>query len=148
MQTLRRLTPVHWGWLVFKIVLGLGWTHAMFLSTPQSIASEISVEALLIWVVGTSIGAIISLVGMLMSVSTNRRKSLRGLTVELIGIVLFAGGPFQYLAIQLSFFPDRFTERYALAWFAFAMLTAIGVRFVDVGGKFIKEAFDPNKKVR
>lgn len=144
----RRLTPVLWGWLIFKIVLGLGWTHAMFLFTPTSIADEISIESQTLWIVGTALGAIISLVGMLMSVSTNRRRSLQGLTVELIGIVLFAGGPFQYLAIQLSFFPDRFTERYALAWFALAMLTAIGVRFIDVGGKFIKEAFDPKKQVQ
>lgn len=140
------LTIETWGWLLFKVVLGLGWTHAMLFVTPVSIAENVSYLSLLVWTVGTMVGAVLSITGMLLGSSCKPRRALQGLTIELIGIVLFAGGPVQYLFLQIAFMTENFQTRYALAWFAGAMLLAIGMRALHVGRLFYKEATDPFKR--
>ncbi|HEY8588652.1 MAG TPA: hypothetical protein VIL55_03760 [Naasia sp.] len=140
-RTVNKLPLDTWGWVLFKLVLGFGWTHAMLLVTPRVIADQVTVTSLLLWTVGTAIGAIVSLTGLLVSVFAHeRRAQLTGLSVELVGIVLFAGGPLQYLFVQIGLSQTDFLNRYALCWFAASMLSAIGVRLLIVGRLFLREA--------
>ena len=127
-----RLRRVHWGWLLFKLVLGFGWTHAMLLFTPASLSTNLSPTAVGIWTIGTALGAFVSLVGMAFASSDVVRQARLGLAVEIVGIILLAGGPLQYLLIQVGFITTDFAARYALAWFAAAMLVAVGIRLFDV----------------
>lgn len=139
------LTLEKWGWLLFKIVLGFGWTTLMLFATPASISENVSQGRLSIWTIGTAIGALVSILGMLMATSTKPKRALRGLTVELVGILLFAGGPVQYLGLQLGFLTTQFESRAALAAFAAAMLIAISIRALQVARDFHKEATSPFK---
>lgn len=130
----RRWTSEQGAWVVFKLFLGVGWPIAMFFSTPASIAGAVGVDSINIWTIGTLVGGIVSIVGMIVSTSHTRRTALTGFHVELIGIALLAGGPVQYLLLQIGFLatPDKFGDRIALAFFAAAMVAAISARGVGV----------------
>lgn len=134
-----------WGWLLFKLTLGIGWSLSMMLVTPPSIAENVSRTSLSIWTISTLVGALLSIVGMFMAASGKERRALRGLSVECVGIVLFAGGPVQYLFLQLGFITTEPANRIALAFFAAAMIVAIGIRGMQVGRAFYREATSPFK---
>lgn len=134
------LTVEKWMWLLFKLVLGFAWTSMMLFATPDSISANVSFGRLSIWTVGTALGALVSLVGMLMATSSRPKRALRGLTVELVGILFFAGGPVQYLGLQLGFLTTEFEARAALACFVAAMLIAIAIRAQQVIRDFHREA--------
>lgn len=130
----RRWTSEQSAWVVFKLFLGVGWPIAMFFSTPASIAGAVQSGSINIWTVGTLVGGIVSIVGMIVSTSHTRKTALNGFHVELIGIALLAGGPVQYMLLQIGFLtsPDKFGDRIALAIFAAAMVAAITARAVGV----------------
>lgn len=137
------------GWMLFKVVLGLGWTHAMLLVTPASIAAATTPALIALFTVGTAVGAAVSMVGMILSLSRRERKALIGLSVELAGLVLFAGGPLQYLFIQLSLVgstAEDFVNRYSLCYFAAGMMIAISIRVIQVARLFHREATNPFKE--
>lgn len=120
-------------WMMFKIMLGIGWTHAMFLVTPASIASAVSANSVNLWTLGTALGAMVSILSMVISLSENPRRSVWGYNIELLGIILLAGGPAQYMGVQVGFLIADWQEafsagRYPLAWFAASMLVPITIR--------------------
>lgn len=135
-----RLPADQWGWLVFKLFLGFGWTHAMFVFTPTSIADNLNPVAIAVWTGGTALGAAVSIVGMFLATSPHLPRVRLGLAIEIVGIIFLAGGPLQYLGVQVGFITaDNFDQRYALAWFAAAMLVPlIGVRLVDVVRRLVR----------
>lgn len=130
----------------FYLALGVGWGHAMLLFTPQSLSSNLASDGITVWTVTTMLGGIIAATGLVMKAGRIRRLQLRGLSVEFVGVFLLAGGPFQYMTIQIGFWIDgQFEERYALAWFAWAMVAALIVRIATVVPDFITEATDERK---
>lgn len=129
---LRRVRARTWAWLHFKLALGIGWTHAMLFVTPASISEAADRTAVLLWLIPTFAGAVVSIVGMFGEYSLDARMKQAATSVELFGLALFAGGPFQYLLVQVSLWPEQFDARYALAWFAYAMVAAIAARIVSV----------------
>jgi hypothetical protein len=138
---LRRLRLRHWGWVHAKIALGLGWTHAMLLSPPESYQDQVSQFTLVTWTMSTAVGAIVSLVGLFLTFHLRRAVASWGLTLEVIGLALFAGGPFQYMLIQIGFAVDgNFADRYALIWFAYSMLAFIIARAAIIVPGWVEEA--------
>lgn len=134
----RRITPRHWAWIHFKLALGLGWGTAVLFVTAPSIRETISEQSIQLWSIGTVIGGLISIVGIVVTVSRNEMWQIRGLGAETIGLVLLAGGPFQYLLIQVAYLVNgQFDQRYQLAWFAYSMLAAIIVRMVIIIPQFV-----------
>lgn len=132
--------------LHFYLALGIGWGHAMLLFTPQSLQAALNGSSVIWWTVGTLIGGVAAAAGIVMKISANRRRQLQGLSVEMVGIVALAGGPLQYMLIQIGFwFEGQFTDRYALAWFAYAMLAALLIRAASVVPEFFAEATDERK---
>lgn len=143
-------TRARWPRLValvhFYLALGIGWGHAMLWFTPTSLSSNVTPGGITAWAVMTMIGGLVASTGLFLKSRRNRRLQLRGLSIEFVGVVLLAGGPFQYLAIQVGFWIDgQFAARYALAWFAYAMLASLFVRFATVVPDFIAEATDERK---
>lgn len=129
---LRRMKAQQWAWLHLKLALGFGWTTAMLFVTPTTLRDGLEVNGIAFWTIGTALGALVSIIGMVMSMAIAIRTKLLGLTIEFIGLILFAGGPLQYFAIQVSQLGTDFQDRYALSWFAYCMLAAVLVRLVAV----------------
>lgn len=127
-----------WTWAVFKVILGFGWTHAMLFVTPESLRSALSEGAVAWWTVGTMLGAIVSLAGMVLTMAAAPCRARLGLAIEIVGIVLLAGGPLQYLGIQVGILTTDFENRYALAWFALAMVWVIMIRLAAVLAQFVR----------
>jgi len=134
----RAITPRHWGWIHFKVALGFGWGTAILFYPPPSIQQDLNHDTVYVWAFGTIIGAVISIVGILMTVSHRDHRKITGLGVESVGIVLLGGGPLQYFLLQLGYlFDGEFEARYQLTWFAYAMLAAIIVRAIIIVPQFI-----------
>lgn len=135
--------------LHFYLALGLGWGHAMLFFTPRSLATNLDSSGITYWAIGTIIGGAAAGSGLMLKAAQSRRWQLRGLSVEMVGIIALAGGPFQYLLIQVGFMVEgQFSDRYALGWFAYAMIAALAMRIVAVVPDFIAEATDERKKKR
>lgn len=131
----RRLRPHQWAWLHFKFALGIGWSTAILFVTPTQIQQVTSEGGLRVWAYGTLAGAIVSLVGMFINLADSEKRARFGIRLELTGLILFAGGPLQYLIVQVTLLTqsdEAFSQRYALTWFAYAMLAAVIVRLVIV----------------
>lgn len=140
---LRRLKLRHWGWVHAKLALGLGWTHAMLLSPPESYEGQVTQLTLVSWTMSTAVGAVVSLVGLFLTFHLRRKTAAFGLTLEMVGLALFAGGPFQYMLIQIGFAIDgNFQDRYALIWFAYSMLAFIIARACIILPGWVEEATD------
>jgi glucose uptake protein GlcU len=144
-KLIRRLAPHQWAWLHFKLAVGLGWGHAILFVTPQIITDTTTESSIRVWAYGTIIGAIVSIVGLFMSTSSNRKRKARGTHIEVVGVVLFAGGPLQYFILQVTFLPGDFEGRYALMWFAYGMLSACITRIVILLGFVGKKDADTVK---
>lgn len=130
----------------FYLSLGVGWGHAMLFFTPQSLSSNLASDGIAVWTLMTMAGGLIAAAGLAMKAGRTRRMQLRGLSIEFVGVFLLAGGPLQYMSIQIGFWIDgQFADRYALAWFAWAMLAALLVRMATVIPDFIAEATDDRK---
>lgn len=136
----KRLTPRHWSWIHFKFALGIGWGSAMFLVPPDSLTIALTNDSLAVWSIGTMIGGIVSIVGIFMTVSLSDKWKMRGLGTEIVGLILLGGGPLQYCLIQIGFLIEgSLTNRYALAWFAYAMIAAIIARGVQIVPTFVRQ---------
>jgi hypothetical protein len=143
---LRRMSLETLGWLLFKITLGVGWASGMLFVTPESLSTVLSPGNVGLWAVGCMIGAIVSICGMLLILSKCWRTRRIGYTTELIGIVLFAGGPLQYFLIQLAYITTDFQSRYTIAWFSLAMLVVMLIRILIVAGTFVREVTEKGQK--
>lgn len=94
MRVLGRLSRSLWGWLIFKLIFGVGWPLALLTFTPASLLASLG------WVIylvasTTLTGALISIVGLILSAQSGTRATV-GLTVELVGILLMLVGPISY----------------------------------------------------
>ena len=137
---LRRTHLRHWAWIHAKLALGIGWGTAILFVTPESITGSVNADSVGVWALGTMLGAIVSIVGLFMTLSYSKDTRLSGLFTEGVGIVLLAGGPLQYCFVQIGFIIDgEFAQRYALAWFAYSMLAFVLVRILMIAPEMIRQ---------
>lgn len=119
-----------WAHIHAFLVLGLGWGHAIALFPPESYVGPVDLSLVVRMGALTAFGSIIAVTGMIMNRSLSITTAHRGLWVELVGTFLLAGGPLQYLGIQIGFLiQGPFDARYALVWFSYAMLAFMMIRF-------------------
>lgn len=136
---LKRVRPDRWAWVVFKLVLGLGWTHAMLFVTPPNLLNQINPSFVPPWAIGTAIGAVVSIAGMFIALTRNRRVSFTGLLIEFVGLVALLGGPVQYFSINVGVLFNSFESRYALSWFSLAVVCACAVRLIQVATDIVRK---------
>lgn len=117
-------------WAHAFLALGIGWGHAIAIYPPASYDGLVDLSSVFRMGVLTGLGSLITIVGMFMTRARSQRRQHRGLWIELVGTILLGGGPLQYFGIQVGFlFESEFDQRYAIAWFAYAMGAFILVRF-------------------
>lgn len=150
MNGLHRLTVRHWGWLIFKVILGVLWPISVLVTSPPTLVHSLG------WIVGliaitTLTGGLTSIVGLIMSAQTGA-KAVIGLTIELVGLHLFIIGPFTDATtlLLLCFTGWHGTPGYQLMpsmLFALAMVSAIINRILIVAPRRAKEAHDQSKRM-
>lgn len=138
---LRSIPSHYWMWALAKLSLGLGWGHAIAIYPPTSYDSVVDLSTILRLGVSTMVGGVMGAFFMFLSYTRNTRRRRFSVWMELVGSILLAGGPLQYLAIQVGFMIDgSFQDRYALAWFAWSLLCFVMVRIVMLMTRLRKDA--------
>lgn len=147
--SLRALRPAHWGWLNFKLVIGLAWPVLVLLAMPPAPAEVLGHVFGLAGLV-TVIGTVISVIGLLMTAQPDSSVRTIGLSIELVGISFVAALPLTYAIAQVVLFvsgdPDGLS-RIAIAILAWASVSALAARALTLIPAWRQEAVDPTKKV-
>lgn len=146
-----RLNTVDWSQLHAKTA-GAGWAVALFLLTPSVVAA--SLGTVLVWIMTSFvlIGAVVSSVGLVLAarhpesdptrLRGDLRRSLLGLGVELVGIVLMIVGVLLYCVTQgvLAAVLPTGIDRVALTVFSYFCGAQLLARLVAVRHRRRKEA--------
>lgn len=129
LAALRRLNAVDIAQLHAKLAAA-AWSIALFFRTPDVLAA--SLGSVLVWCLTGMVlsGALVSATGLIVSardrqpdpirLRSDLRRSLRGLGIELTGLILMLAGVSLYFLSQaaLSFGPTG-DQRFALSFFAY-----------------------------
>lgn len=146
-RALRRLTPVHWAYIHFKLALGVAWPITLWALTPAVVNEALQRAIVTTMASVTVIGGVMSVVGLVMTAQRGRTRTI-GVSIELAGIALLSSGPLAYFLTQatLAMGPGG-EQRTALAVFSYAMLAALICRVVMLLPWFIREAQAEGKDV-
>ena len=126
----KRLRPDHWTWVAAK--LSLVWWGVLYLWTPPEGPLEELGTILNFFVIGFCIiGAITSLVGLVISTEDTYMRRYRGYQIELIGLVLAICGPLSYSITQGLLIHENIARR-PLSEFAFALTMFMVARLTQV----------------
>lgn len=137
-RALKRLTPVHWAYIHFKLAIGLAWPTALFLFTPAVVNDALQRSIISAMAGVTIVGGLMSIVGLVMTAQRGNVRTI-GISIELAGIALLSSGPLAYFLTQSTLaFDDQ--DRVALAVFCYAMLAALICRVVMLLPWFIRTA--------
>lgn len=120
----------------FYLALGVGWGAAMLFVTPTVLSANLNNPVgNIAWTGLTIAGGLVASLGLMQKLSQELKRQKVGQTVELVGIVMLAAGPFIYGLIQVSLWltaENGFKDRFALTVFCYAMLAAVGTRLAAV----------------
>lgn len=137
-RALRRLTPVHWAYIHFKLALGMAWPVALFFYTPTVVNDALQRTIVSTMCGVTILGGVMSIIGLVMTAQRGKVRTI-GVSIELAGIALLSSGPLAYFFTQATLAMHDL-DRVALAFFSYAMLAALICRLVMLLPWFIREA--------
>lgn len=145
----RRLTFQHVGWLVFKVIMGIGWPIALITLTPISLLGSLG-WVIYFMAITTLVGGVVSSLGLIATAQTGRLAVL-GLSIELSGLSLFIVGPltyaFTYTALSIYGFGHISNITFIpITIFAYGMVAAIFNRILIVAPQRSLEAHGIPKK--
>lgn len=146
-RTLRRLSPVHWAYIHFKLALGVAWPITLWALTPTVVNEALQRAIVTTMASVTVIGGLMSVVGLIMTAQRGKARTI-GVSIELAGIALLSSGPLAYFLTQATLAMGAGGEqRTALAVYAYAMLAALICRLVMLLPWFIRESQPEGKDV-
>lgn len=131
-KRLKRIRPDQAAWLHAKLAL-IVWSVLFLVFTPGKI--ETALGWLIAGLVSVAVlaGVVLSVCGLLVSLSSNIRSTLRGINIELAGLWTALGGLGGYFTTQLFLASQpEGDQRIALTAFAYAMTSMLLVRIVLV----------------
>lgn len=137
-RALRRLTPVHWAYIHFKLAIGVAWPAALWIFTPAAVNDALQRTIITSMAGATITGGVMSIIGLVMTAQVGKVRTI-GVSIELAGIALLSSGPLAYFLTQATLALED-TERVALAVFSYSMLAALICRLVMLLPWFIREA--------
>lgn len=131
-KRLKRLRPDQMAWLHAKAAL-IVWSVLFLIFTPGKVESALGWLIAGLVSVAVLAGVVLSVCGLLVSLGTNIRCTLRGINIELAGLWIAIGGLGGYFVTQffLAFQPEG-DQRIALTAFAYALASMLLVRIVLV----------------
>jgi hypothetical protein len=143
-----RLTPRHWGWIIFKLLVGVAWPLALIFTTPTTVLATVGWVIFLIALTALG-GGLLSVIGIVMSAQRGAAGVI-GLSVELAGLCLFIVGPICYAIINLALTVTGYHNFHGYqflpsAVFSTAMVSAIVNRILIVAPLRSREAHDTTK---
>jgi uncharacterized membrane protein len=126
---LRGLTPVDRAFVHFKAALGLLWIIPLTQSTY--LQDRTAPWFILIWGALTTLGFVVSVVGLVMSAQTFKTRR-NGFRVEMSGLILLMSAPAIYGLIQIGIAWATGTDRWIAFAFAYIICSAIVPRMVMI----------------
>lgn len=142
---LRRLTLRDWGWINFKIALGVLFPLFVLVSPPSALNATFSV-VVYAWLATTFIGGLTSTTGIIMSAQPGR-VGVIGLTVELAGLIFMFAGPFLLLVVYLALWLARVEVRMTAVGLTWSLCAALLARAAIIVPVYVREAHDTSKEV-
>lgn len=145
----QRLKPRHYAWASVLAIVGIWWP-SFILATPPEFIIEGSVNLLVlnICMIITMIGAVTKIIGYFGS-QQQGKIGVIGISVELVGLVLAAVGPFAYIAVSLAVGLDEENSKQIVNS---AVIFAVGIfvmyvyRAMVIVPRFLREAHDEFKE--
>lgn len=128
---LRFLDGRDWGWIHFKIAIGILVPLLAFISAPAPVTMrtlDAGIVRILISVMAA--GAILCILGILLR-ATRVQPLIVGYSVEIAGLVFLFTGPF-FLSIGYAYMAFSNGTTYVAAGFCYALSAAMMARFIDV----------------
>jgi hypothetical protein len=140
----------NWSWVYFKFSIAL-WTVVLALNTPKAVSDTAQAIFVVSYLGATTLGAVISVVGMVIAAQPTKRWYMPvGTGIELGGILFMFIGPLCYAATQVAIILDGAADsdgRIHLIFLSHALVAALMVRLVVIGPRFVREVKLPRKSV-
>jgi hypothetical protein len=146
---LARVPGRNWAWAYFKAAVA-AWALSLLLNQPKLVTATAQPAFVRVFLSLCIIGAVISIIGMIMSSQYGRWIQPVGVVVELSGILLAMIGPLCYGITQVSILAygtDSDTSRLHLVFLAHALFAGLFARGYVVARRFWREATDTRKAV-
>lgn len=126
---LRRLTRLDLMYLHFKLALGL-MLFMPILQNP-SLQEQTNGLFLLVWVVVTGVGLLVSLCGLVLGAQEDEVRRA-GVLIELLGLTLLMAGPLVFMAVQLGLWYTTGHPRALAVMFPYVICAALTCRMLMV----------------
>lgn len=126
---LRKLTRLDLAYLHFKIALGV-MLYLPILQSP-SLQNQTNGIFLMVWVVVTGAGLLVSLTGLLLGAQDGQPRRL-GIALELAGLTLLMAGPGVFMAVQIGIMATGGRTSGLAIMFPYVILAALACRMVMV----------------
>jgi len=145
MKNLKRLRVRHYAWSVVLGIAGIWWPLFIIASPPESfVQGRVDTLILNICMSVAVVGSATKILGYLASQFPGRVGVL-GVSVELVGLILAAVGPFAYIASSLALIADGEARFNSAVIFAIAILAMYLYRAIIIVPRFFFEAHDTAK---
>jgi hypothetical protein len=136
LRWLHEKVPIRYiAWINAFLALGLGWGLTIAFLQPLRWDGLVDPIAVLRMGLLTAVGSVVTVTGLLLTRALSQRTQHKGLWIELVGTILLAAGPLQYLAIQIGFLIEASTVEAANIpgiFIAYALLSFMVVRFAII----------------
>ena len=128
-QIFSGLTRTDWAYVHFKAALGLLWIIP--LTKIAYLQASTSPWFILLWGFLTTLGFVVSVVGLIMSAQRNETRR-NGFRVEMTGLILLMAAPAVYGLIQIGLAITTKQDRWIAIAFAYIICSAIVPRMVMI----------------
>ncbi len=145
-RALKRVRLQDWAWVHFKFALGIAWPLLTLAALPPSV-NTIQQGVVYAWFGLTIVGAILSIVGIIMSAQPGKAGVL-GIPIELAGLVFLFAGPFLLFLVYmwLYFWPNGTEIRPTVIGLTWALWAGVLARSALILPRYRREAHDETKE--
>lgn len=132
--TLKHLDRIGWGWIHFKFALGIVWPVLILAAVLDGgiRGQHVSLGMLATWFGLCMIGALFSIAGIVMQAQASAATMVRGLALELAGIIFMFTGPFLLLVLYTVFAMQGREPRFVVIGLCYALCAAMVARWMEV----------------
>lgn len=132
--SLRRITPINWGWIHFKFAVGIllpGLAILSQLGRPDR-GGSVSAWTIYAWFGLCIIGAVLCITGVVLRSQLDPKLITRGTALELAGLIFMFSGPFLLLVLYSYLTAAGTVRGLAAVGICYALCAAMVTRWMEV----------------
>lgn len=132
--SLRRITPINWGWIHFKFAVGI-LLPALAVTTrvvAGNTGNTISTWTIYAWFGLCIIGALLCIAGVVLRSQLDARLITRGTALELTGLIFMFSGPALLLVLYSVLAAQGTVRSLTVLGICYALCAAMVTRWMEV----------------